>query len=261
MKKAAESLGTVARVIALLRLMAESGNSLNLTMLSEKLGLAPSTTHRLLALLIKEGLVGRNPVTKTYYCAAEFIRISSLVLESSELTDLAEPLLRSLAEQFNESSMLCLYLEKQQRYTIAKVIHGTQLLRYDIELNKALPLMWGASARSILAFLPSQEIDDILSKAEPSQVSGDLVDERTYADLELTRERGYAFTPGQRVAGSVGLGAPFYGANGRVVGSICLTVPRSRFDPAQERILGTALIEHANRLSHRLGYVRPPAAG
>ncbi|MFW7343243.1 IclR family transcriptional regulator [Pollutimonas sp. H1-120] len=254
MSKAGESLGTVARVIALLRLLAESNNDLTLSVLSEKMGLAPSTIHRLLALLTKEGLVGRNPASKTYYCAAEFVRISSLVLQTSSIADVAEPILQSLAQRFNESSMLCLYLEQQKRYTIAKAIHGTQLLRYDIQENTPLPLAWGASARSILAFLPQAEIDEILSASGPSQVSGEPIDERTYADLAATRERGYAFTPGQRVAGSVGLGAPFFGANGRVVGSICLTIPRNRFDPAQEKILGHALIEHAARLSHHLGF-------
>ncbi len=255
MSKSNESLGTVARVIALLRLMAESQNDLTLTALSERLGLAPSTCHRLLALLIQEGLVGRNASTKTYYCAAEFVRISSLVLGTSSIADLAEPILQSLAERFNESSMLCLYLEKQQRYTIAKAVHGTQLLRYDIQENTPLSLAWGASARSILAFLPQAEIDDILSKAGPSQVSGEPIDRATYADLALTRQRGYALTPGQRVAGSIGLGAPFFGANGKVAGSICLTIPENRFDPAQEPVLGQALIEHAAKLSHTLGYV------
>ncbi|TKR54552.1 IclR family transcriptional regulator [Allopusillimonas ginsengisoli] len=235
--------------------MAESQNDLTLTALSDKLALAPSTTHRLLALLIKEGLIGRNAATKTYYCAAEFVRISSLVLGSSSVGDLAEPILHSLTSSFNESSMLCLYLERERRYTITKVVHGTQLLRYDIQENRALPLAWGASARSILAFLPQAEIDDILAKAEPSHVNGEVVDEATYADLELTRQRGYAYTPGQRVAGSVGLGAPFFNASGRVVGSVCITIPRNRFEPSQEKIVGQALIEHAGRLSHSLGYL------
>jgi len=256
-EKTAASLGTVARVIALLRVMAESHNDLTLTALSEKLDLAPSTIHRLLALLIKEGLVGRNPLTKTYYCASEFVRISSLVVSSSQLVDLAVPVLKSLVDQFNETSLLCLYLEQQQRYTISKVLHGTHLLRYDILENTPLPLAWGASARSILAFLPQTEIDDILAKSGPSQVSGDLVDARTVADLALTKKRGYAYTPGQRVAGSVGLGAPVFGANRKVVGSVCLTVPQTRFDSKQEKVLGAALIEHAARLSRSLGYVLP----
>lgn len=255
MSRTTESLGTVARVIGLLRLMAESNNDLTLTALAEKLGLAPSTMHRLLALLIKEGLVGRNPATKTYYCAAEFVRISSLVLGTFRIADLAEPILRSLSEKFNESSLLCLYLEQQRRYTIAKVIHGTQLLRYDIEENTPLPLAWGATARSILAFLPQDDIQDILSRSQPSQVSHEAIGERTHADLALTRKRGYAFTAGQRVEGSIGLGAPFYGANGKLIGSVCLTIPRNRFDPGQEKTLGHALIEHAARLSHSLGFV------
>src|SRR3546814_15544303 len=110
--------------------MAESRNDLTLTALSEKLGLAPSTMHRLLALLIKEGLVGRDPATKTYYCAAEFVRIASLVLGASRIADLADPILRSLVGKFNESSLLCLYLEQQQRYKIGRASCRERVCQY-----------------------------------------------------------------------------------------------------------------------------------
>lgn len=245
-----ESLGTVARVVALLRLLAESKNDLTLTALSERMGLAPSTIHRLMSLLIQEGLVGRDENTKTYYCAAEFVRISSLVLGASRVSDLAGPILQSLADQFDESSMLCLYLEQQRQYTIAKSAHGTQLLRYDIQENKPLSLLWGASARSILAFLPQAHIDEVIAR----EVSRDEDAAGILADLAATRERGYAFTKGQRVEGSIGLGAPFFNAGGKVVGSVCLTIPRNRFDDAREKNMGAALKANAERLSHMLGY-------
>lgn len=251
-----ESLGTVARVVALLRAIAEHDNALTLTTLSEKMGLAPSTTHRLVSLVTQEGLVERNPVTKTYACGAEFLRIASLVVGASSLVERAEPMLRKLAAQYDETSMLCLYLARQQRYTIAKAVHGTQLLRYDIRENTPLSLAWGASARSILAFLPQPVIDAVL---EQDAVGAQAVEQPAdiLQDLQVTRQRGYAYTKGQRVAGSVGLGAPVFGAGGQVVGSLCLTIPDSRFDAAKASALGQALIRQAGELSRLLGHRAP----
>jgi len=254
-KKAEESLGTVARVIALLRILAERSHRVTLSDLAAELALAPSTIHRLLAMLRNEGLVGRDPVTKMYYCDAEFVRIASLVLDSSQIKDLAAPLLQSLVQQFNETTLLCLYLAQQRRYTIVSVRHGTELLRYDVKENTPLQMAWGATARSILAFLPQEDIDAILAEAEPSATGAGVVDDSTIKDLAQIRKRGYAITKGQRIAGSIGLGAPVFGVEGKVLGSLCITIPRGRFEPRREVEYARALMDHAARLSHSLGYV------
>jgi len=247
-------LGTVARVIALLRTLAENNHNLTLSDIAAKLGLAPSTTHRLVALLASEGLIARNPATKTYYCAAEFVRIASLVKHTSSITDLAQPLLDHLVGRFNETTLLCLYLEKQRRYTIVSVLHGTELLRYDVKENIPLEMAWGATARSILAYLPPPDVDAILSGASAA-ATGERADPETIkAELAAIRRRGYAITFGQRVPGSIGIGAPVFEATGNVVGSLCLTIPRERFSSERESEYGKALVEQAAKLSESLGY-------
>lgn len=255
MAKTENSLGTVARVIALLRILAERSNRVTLSDLATELSLAPSTIHRLLAMLKSEGLVDRDPVSKMYYCDAEFVRIASLVLNSSQIKDLAMPSLRALIEEFNETTLLCLYLPQQRRYTIVSALHGTELLRYDVQENTPLQMAWGATARSILAFLPEEDIDAILKDATPSATGADVVDDTTRKELATIRKRGFALTKGQRIAGSIGIGAPVYGIGGKVLGSLCLTIPKGRFDPKREATYAEALIKHAAQLSHSLGYV------
>lgn len=254
MGKATETLGTVARVIALLRTLAENNHNLTLSDVATRLGLAPSTTHRLVALLVSEGLIARDPATKTYYCAAEFVRIASLVKHTSSITDLAEPLLRHLVERFNETTLLCLYLEKQRRYTIVSVRHGTELLRYDVKENVPLEMAWGATARSILAYLPESDINAILSEAGAAATGEQVKPKIINVELEEIRRQGYAITSGQRIPGSIGIGAPVFGTAGNVLGSICITVPRERFSPERESEYGKALIEQAVKLSQSLGY-------
>jgi len=249
-----ETLGTVARVIALLRILAENNHRLTLSDISSRLSLAPSTVHRLLTLLEKEGLVARNPATKTFYCAAEFVRIASIVKHSTAITDLAQPLLGELVERFNETTLLCLYLEKQRRYTIVSVKHGSELLRYDVKENVPLDMTWGATARSILAFLPAPDVEAVVKQAGPA-VTGDAPSlETIQQELAEIRRRGYAITAGQRIAGSIGIGAPVFDVAGRVVGSVCLTIPGERFDRAREPEYGAALMEQASRLSRSLGF-------
>ncbi len=250
----ADTLGTVARVIALLRTLAEHNHKLTLSEIANMLGLAPSTAHRLISLLTDEGLIARNPLTRTYYCDSEFVRIASLVRQTSSIVDLAQPHLSRLVEKFNETALLCLYLEKQQRCSIVNVLHGTELLRYDIKENVPLEMAWGSTARGILAFLPPSDIDAILSKAGPS-ATGELPSPRGIkAELEKIRKQGYVFSTGQRVPGSIGLGAPIFEGSGKVVGSMCLTIPKDRFLHDKKDEYAAALMDEAGRLSASLGY-------
>jgi DNA-binding transcriptional ArsR family regulator len=53
-------VGTVERVIVLMRALAEVSGSTNLKQLSDSTGLPPSTVHRLLALLMKQRIVERG---------------------------------------------------------------------------------------------------------------------------------------------------------------------------------------------------------
>lgn len=250
----AENLGTVARVIALLRTLAENNHRLTLSDIAGKLGLAPSTTHRLVSLLVNEGLIARDAATKTYYCAAEFVRIASLVKHTSSIADLAQPLLEHLVERFNETTLLCLYLEKQRRYTIVSVLHGTELLRYDVKENVPLEMPWGATARSILAYLPQEDVDAIVARADTAVTGEPPRPEVINEELAEIRARGYAITSGQRIAGSIGIGAPVFDMAGRVVGSVCLTIPRERFSPDRQEEYGAALMRQAALLSQSLGY-------
>ena len=70
----------------------------------------------------------------------------------------------------------------------------------------------------------------------------------------IGRIEGYAASRGEKIPGAVGLGVPVLMTGGKVVGSLCLTIPQMRFEAAQEPALTDLLKQQAALLSRALGY-------
>ena len=250
-----DASGTVTRVVRLLQSLAETGD-MSLKDLAADVELPPSTVHRLLQLLVQHDMVEQDTEARRYRPGLEFLRIGSLVASKSDIADLAEPLLRSIVETCNEVAFLVRYLPASHKVMIVRSVNSTHPLRYNIGLFEPDTMLWGATGRSVLAFLPDAEVQQALADAAVSPVTGEKLPARTkfLAELALIREAGYVCTRGQKMPGAVGIGAPVFGGDGHVLGSICITVPQSRFDPRQEGRYANLVKTHAARLSASLGH-------
>lgn len=254
-QEALRPTGTVARVSELIRYLAEQDGEVAVTTLARDLALPASTAHRLLHLLMDQGFVERGERFQSYRVGGELYRLGCLVSRKIGLAELADPIMRGLSADSGEFSMLTLYLPAEHKLTMVHTVASPNPLTYRPELFSQLSIAWGASGRAILASLCDNEIRAIYHKAGPSPVTGaDLPPYPAFReDLRMIAARGFARTNAQRMAGAVGLASPVRNAAGRPVGSLCLTVPEFRFDPAREGELGAMLRERAAALSHANG--------
>ncbi len=249
-------IGTVTRVVELIRYLAEHGNEVAVTTIARDLWLPPSTVHRLLHLLMEQGFVERGMRFQNYCVGPELFRLSSLISRKMALAELADPVMKRMSAESGEFSMLCLYLPTEHSLTLVHTVAAAHPLTYNAEMFTPMSIAWGASGRAILASLSENEIREIYQETGPSPVTGEVLPPypQFRADLQTVKEQGYARTRGQKIAGAVGLASPVRGASGKVVASLCLTVPEFRFDPSVEPRLGALLKRCAATLSHARGH-------
>ncbi|MGP9818590.1 IclR family transcriptional regulator [Salinarimonas sp. NSM] len=247
--------GTIERVIRMMRALAEEGGDVTIKSLAERLDLPGSTVHRLLALLMKEQIVERGEIPHSYRAGVEFYRISSLIVASRSVRDVARPFLERVARSTGEVCLLMRYMPAQHRVMLEDSVDSPHPLRYAIALYEPLSVLWGATGRSVLAFLPEDEVAAIHAAGEVSPATGreppaldDLL-----GDLREIRRKGYALTFGQKIPGAVGFGVPVFERGHKVFGSLCVTIPQIRYDPSQEREIAGVLQRESAELSAALG--------
>jgi len=253
--ESSSEIGTVDRVLAMLKLVADSSGSMSVRGLSQALSLPPSTVHRLLEKFVAHDLVSHDKAIRRYRLGPEFYRLACLIVADQPVFTMAEPILQQMTSQSGEASVLGLLLPAQRKLTFTAKADPDHQLRYRIELNRPLSLVHGASGRAVLAHLPEQEIVSCIEdelEATASKTTMRKAIQEILADVESIRTQGYAFSRGARIPGAIGLAVPVRGPGDQLIGSVCVTVPEYRYDESRRESLVSIVREGGRNLSRVL---------
>ncbi|CAG7619339.1 IclR family transcriptional regulator [Leucobacter soli] len=249
--------GTIERTLRALAVVAEIGpEGSGLTAIAERLSLPAPTVHRLLRILSQEDFVVLDEVRHLYRPGAEFYRVAARVLAGFDESRLVLPTLEKLAARFNETVVFGRFHPVEGALSFVARADGSQLLQYRIEMNRADPVIWGASGKAVLAQLDDEVIEQLLEDVSHRRGA---MSERALPELSELQEQvrriradGFAVSEGEKLPDARGIGVPVFDARG-VVGSITLTSPRSRLPHSEVSVIGAALIEASKELSTKLG--------
>jgi IclR family acetate operon transcriptional repressor len=165
--------------------------------------------------------------------------------------EIARPFLESLASQCGEAIILIAYERRRRQMIRIDKIEALHPLRYQIDLNRWVPIHAGASGMAILSFLPAEERqliykEDLRRFTELTRVEPEDLE----AAVKLAHEQGYLCTKGERTPGAVGIAAPLFDAERQVFGDVCVTIPQQRFEDHMEAELSRGLLETCTAISN-----------
>lgn len=227
--------------------------------LAQALHLPPATVHRVLATLMKHGLIQHNPASGQYQVGAEFYRLALKLQASFAIRNAGIPVMQDLVAQCNEAAFLGYYDSFRMEMMFVAMIDSSHPLRYVVPLNMWIPVHAGASGLAIMAFLPQEERHGIIKRTRLAPITKRTITDPVVLEEELAkvRMRGYALSFGQRTEGAVAIGAPIWGPSGRILGELNLSIPESRFDAKMEPTFARLVIQHAKRIMENLGAQAP----
>lgn len=247
--QAADTSGTVARTLAVLTVMAERGGSVGVTDVATALGLPMSTSHRLLDLLRGGGFVERDAAERRYRLGLQFLRVASLVTQSTSFAKFCQPALERITARTGETALYCEYLSDRHMAAYAAKSDSTHSLRYRITLFEPAPVECGASGLAILSCLPPQVRASVCAAPRPSPLTGKRLSSAALAArIETTRRKGFALSNGEKLPDSIGVAVPVRMSDERPIGSLTLTIPQSRFVRSKLKTYVGLLSEEARLL-------------
>lgn len=261
MKDAADpkaGTGTARRVMGLMARLADAEGPVSVRHAAEESGLAPSTTHRLLNLLVDGGFASFEARTSTYGIGPEFARVAARISARVTPSTLARGVIAALAERYDETVLFAVWLRPAGKIAFLERADGQKKLLYRVEMNTPLSLVWGASGKAALAHLPPAEIARILAAEGPSPATGAAPPDADAlrAELDAIRAQGFCISHGEKLPGALGIAAPVFGPAG-VLGTICMTMPRDRAPEVSTDALGAEVAAAARDLTARLGGRQP----
>jgi DNA-binding IclR family transcriptional regulator len=240
--KPADGVRAVDRALEILLAFDGGPAEMTATELSRRTGLSRPTLYRLMRTLERHGFVDAVGEPQRFRLGATIGRLGSRWTSSLDLAPLAQPALRALHELTGET--VALFALRGDRRMCLVEIPSAQPLGFQRGVGYSEAIATGASGRAILAHLPG-----------PPPRSCDGEQPRALAaELARVRERGWAVSRGELIAGAVAIAAPFFGADGRVAGSLAVFGPEARLDEARVARCGAWLVERCAALSAALGH-------
>jgi DNA-binding IclR family transcriptional regulator len=249
-------ISSLAKGIKVLELLAEH-QALTVSEVAKRLGYHQPAAHRFLATLRELGYAEKDEKGR-YQLSFRFIEIGMKVANRSEIHRMARSYMQELSVAFNETVNLG-HFDGLDIFHLDK-IDSKEILRMDSPLGSKAPAYCTALGKAILAFLPSDELDDYLAGTK-LKVNGPntITNKKKFLkELEETRKRGFAIDNEEMASGLRCVAAPLFNHSGRSDYAISVSGPSVRMTTKRLRSIHPKVLEVCNRLSQRLGSY-PPA--
>ena len=215
----AYAIECVDHALYLIRLLQTEG-PLGVSEAADRLGVARSTAHRLLAMLVYREFARQDDDRR--YRASELLRpIPPSGAPVRELRQLAPRWLHSVVDLTGETSTLAVLAGKEARIVIT--LECDQTIRVGDRAARALPAHLSSGGKVMLAALHNCELRRLYSACPCIDFPG------LQHELALVRRRGWAINNQRTESGVTALGVPVGGPGG-VVAALAIAMPSVRFN-------------------------------
>ena len=236
---------SIGRAFALMRLVASGRESgVGLSDIATLAGLPRPTAHRILAALVREGMVEQKPRTRRYVLGEEvqFLALSRTVRPG--LVRDADPLLARAAAEIGDTLFLTL------RSGHDTICIGRRLGSYPIQVlvldaGDRRPLGISSAGIAILACLPEREAAAILRENEVRLRARGSSVRQALEEVARARALGHVLRAPGLVPGTRAVSVPIRRGSGEALAALTVAAVSRRLAPARIEALLDALHRHA----------------
>jgi IclR family acetate operon transcriptional repressor len=228
---AIESVDNALRILQMVR---DSGQ-VRVSDAAAELGIARSTAHRLLAMLVYRDFAVQ--AEDRSYRPGPAIAAEPLRGEPTQrLRQVMRPHMEVLCDQVAETVNLVVRLGTQTRFL--HTVESAQVLRVTDRQGTILPAWKTSGGKALLAELPDAQLTALLRGANGRPPEGMTTAERRglVNELRLVRDQGYAENIEESESGVCAIGLCVRDKAGEPVAALSVSAPSVRYTPDRSRL-------------------------
>ena len=213
----------VEQAIRVMLCLADNGSTpKSLTNICKEVGIHRSKAFSILNTLNEYGFVRKNQNRKGYVLGPGLLTLTGIILEDLSLSRLVEGVLSDLAKKVGATVGLGV-ISDDKCYRIAQY-HGAPGIGIYAPIGYVTSITYGAHGKAIAAFLPEDELEELLKNknlffhGSPDRYSRT----RLNRELEQCRRNGFALDLGEMMPGVNAIAFPVLDQNGNPIGYITI---------------------------------------
>ncbi|GLW51898.1 IclR family transcriptional regulator [Streptomyces sp. NBRC 14336] len=245
---------SVDRAISVLEILAQRGEA-GVSEVAGEIDVHKSTAFRLLGALETRGLVEQAGERGKYRLGFGIVRLAGAVTGRIDITQQGRPVCERLAEELGETVNIAVM---QEHYAINLYqVRGPGAITAHNWVGQLTPLHATSSGKILLAHMPGKERAALLGAAGLKKVTPHTITAKSKLEKNLAeaRERGYAYTLEELEIGLHAMAAPVRNRDGQVIAALSASGPGYRLTEERLHELSPTLLQGAQEISHRMGYL------
>jgi DNA-binding IclR family transcriptional regulator len=197
------------------------------------LDVAPSTAHRLLAMLQYHGFAVQDRRTHEYLPGPNLMRIGMAASKQLGLRTQARPIMERLAAEAGETIGLGILQGSDVLYLDG--VDGHQVLRVGARTGALIPAHCISMGKALLAALPADRLATLYPDETLPTMTTRSIASRTalFDQLAAIRRRGFAHSSGESEDGVASISVPVFDGGGELCAALSIAAPALRATPAR----------------------------
>lgn len=240
-------VGRFDRGLAILEMLANSGEGIPLTTIAQQLRIPRSATHRLLNTLCETGYARQEQERGTYVLTSKLQVLAFTHLSADGTVDAVQPVLNRLAAEVGELVRLSVVDEDRLTW-VARAQGARSGLRYDPDMGMAAKLSCSASGYAWLATMDNEQALALVGRqgfglAQDYGPSAPQTVEALLPRIESARILGYAMAIQTFADWMSAIAVPlFHPISRKVIGVVSVAGPVFRLSEARLHQIAPSLI-------------------
>lgn len=244
-------IGSVDKALRLLWMFRER-QRWTVTEVSDALGIARSSAHRLLATLQLHGFVIQDPASRAYEPGRALLGVGLAAVQGLDVRNVARPELEALVAETGETVQLIIL--QGDRTLIVDSVESAEVVRVGARIGGSAPPNCTSAGKALLARMPFDRVrhllgPDPLETLTPRSI-GTLAELRD--ELHEVRERGYATNFGEHEPGAAALSVAIPTPPDTTPAALTVMAPAMRLERDRVPVVAAAARAAAERIAARL---------
>ncbi|MHC6181512.1 IclR family transcriptional regulator [Clostridium sp. JNZ X4-2] len=247
----------ILRGLDILKFIGESEEPVTIAELSRCLEIPKTSVFNIVnALVEKDFLSIEDKKLKSYELGIGAFKLGSLYLNKTELVNIADPILKWVADNVLETVFLAIVNNNELVYIDKK--ESKKALRTTANLGSIMPLYSTGLGKAVLATYSETEMNEYLSsiKLLPRTKNTLINPEDLLRDLEATRRRGYSISDEENEDGIFCIGVPVYDNTGKAIAAVSISNLKIKKNNESTEKHRKFAIKAALKISKKLGYTK-----
>ncbi len=243
----------VSKCTRILDLMAAARRPLSFSQIVQRSGFVKSSTHRILSILVGEGLAEYHEQSKAYRLGPKLVTWARSAWRRTDIQQIASLELETLCEQTGMN--VALSIQDNDSVLYLRTIDNLPV-RYAAHMGEHAPLHCTAVGKVFLAFMPERQRTILVQRLRLERFTEFTIQDPQLLLKELgqVRQQGYATCFQEEFLQVLGIAVPVRNVQGEVFAGVSLWALTEKFSREEMLAQVPAMLHLSERLSSQLGH-------